>query len=72
MSKEKHKSFSEEEFREFFDSLPEASKEYLLKNCREMSLETIKAFFTGFIHGREQVLEIVNAYIRRVEEILHE
>ena len=68
---EKQKSFLEEKFREFFDSLPEASKEYLLKNCREMSHEIIKAFFTGFIHGREQVLEIVNAYIRRVKEILH-
>jgi hypothetical protein len=71
MSKEIRKSFSEEEFRESFDSLPEASKEYLVKNGGEMGLETFNAYFTGFIHGREQVLEIVNAYIRRVEEILH-
>lgn len=70
MSKEKHKS--EQELREFFETLPEASKEYLLKNGGEMSLETFKVYFIGFKHGREQVLEIVNPYIKRVKEILHE
>jgi hypothetical protein len=71
MSKEIRKSFSEEEFRGFFDSLPEVSKEYLVKNGGELGLDAFKAYFTGFMHGREQVLEIVKAYIRRVEEILH-
>jgi hypothetical protein len=34
MSKEIRKSFSEEEFRGFFDTLPEASKEYLVSAAR--------------------------------------
>jgi hypothetical protein len=72
MSKTTHRSFSEEEFREFFDSLPEVSKEYLLKKCKEMSLETLKVYFTRFMHGKEQILEIVNVHIRRVDEILQQ
>jgi hypothetical protein len=71
MSKGTHKSLSERELREFYDNLPETSKKYLYENIGDMSLETLKAYFNGLMHGREQVIEIVNVYIRRVEAILH-
>jgi hypothetical protein len=71
MSKVKHKSISEEELRKFYDSLPEASKTYLDENLEHMSHETFKAYFTGFMHAWEQAVEIVNEYLRGVEEILH-
>ncbi len=71
MSKEKQKSLFKKELKELFDSLPEVSKEYLLENFREMSFETFKAYFKGFMHGREQVLEIVKEHIRKEDEILH-
>ncbi len=71
MSKEIHKSLSEKELREFYENLPEESKTYLIENMEHMKLETFKAYFTGLMHGRQQVIEIVNVHTRRVDEILH-
>lgn len=72
MSKEKQKSISEEEFREFFDSLPEASKEYLMNNSKNMSHETFVAYITGVIHGMKEVIEkIVEPHIKRTDKILY-
>jgi len=66
MSKVKHQSISEEQLREFYDSLPQASKTYLDENLEHMSLETFKAYFTGFIHARQQLVEIVKEHLRGV------
>ena len=68
MSKEKHKSISEEGLREFHNSLPEISKQYLSKNMTPQSFIT---YILGVIHGSKNVIEtIVEPHIKRTDEIL--
>lgn len=71
MSKKTHKQILEKELTEFHTSLPEATKEYLRDNGEQMNREAFKAYFTGFVNGREQVIAIVEKHTKRMEEILH-
>jgi hypothetical protein len=71
MSQKKQSSMSEEELKEFYQNLPEVSKKYLFKNWEQMNFEMFKAYMTGLMHGRQQVIDIVNAHTKRVDEILH-
>ena len=72
MSKAKHKSFSEEELREFYNSLPEISKQYLSKNMKYMTPQSFVTYILGVIHGSKNVIEtIVEPHIKRTDEILY-
>jgi hypothetical protein len=71
MSKKKNAIFSEEEFREFHNSLPEISKHYLSKNMKHMTPLSFVTYILGVIHGREDVIEIVEPHIKRMNEILY-
>jgi hypothetical protein len=72
MSKKRNTIFSEEELREFYNSLPEISKHYLSKNMQLMSPDSFVAYIIGVIHGTKNVLEtIVEPHIKRNEEILY-
>jgi hypothetical protein len=72
MSKKKNTIFSEEELREFYNSLPEISKHYLSKNMKHMTPLSFVAYILGVIHGRKDVLEtIVEPHIKRTDEILY-
>lgn len=72
MSKKKNAIYSEEELREFYNSLPEISKHYLSKNMKHMTPLAFATYVLGVIHGTKNVLEtIVEPHIKRTDEILY-
>jgi hypothetical protein len=73
MSKKKNQIFSEQELREFYDSLPEISKRYLSKNMKHLTPLAFVNYILGVIHGSRNVIEtIVEPHIKKTDEILND
>jgi len=72
MSKKKNTTFSEEELREFYNSLPEISKRYFSKNMKYLTPLAFVNYILGVIHGSRNVIEtIVEPHIKKTDEILY-
>jgi hypothetical protein len=61
---------SDKEFREFANSLPKPLLEYLEKNLSKSNAE-LYSYMRGYFQGMRYIIEMIQPYLNRMEEILN-